>query len=66
MNLNWRSPEEQDRRRALLDDLLRQAVEESGRPGLSARQLEDSLREVYPEFVRARKLQERQRLSRLR
>ena len=60
------SPDEQARRRAFLDDLLRQAVEEAGRSGLSARQLEASLREVYPDFVRARKLEERQRLSRLR
>ena len=60
------APEEQSRLRAELEALLKQAVAGAGAVGLTARQLEDSMRDVYREFVRARKREERERLSRLR
>jgi hypothetical protein len=59
-------PEEQAQLRARLDGLLQQALTESGRAGLTVRQLEDSLRDVYREYVRAMRRAERERLSRLR
>ncbi len=53
-------------RRAALEELLRQAVAESAVRGVTVQRLEDSLRDVYREFVRAKRIEERERLSRLR
>ncbi|MBI3191057.1 MAG: hypothetical protein HYZ36_00205, partial [Pedosphaera parvula] len=58
--------DEQAARRAALEELLRQAVAESAVGGVTVQRLEDSLRDAYREFARAKRIEERQRLSRLR
>lgn len=60
------APEDQARLRVELDRLLANALAEGTVSGTTARQLEDSLRDVYREFVRARRREERERLSRIR
>lgn len=60
------APEDQSRLRAELDRLLANALAEGMVSGTTVRQLEDSLRDVYREFVRARRREERERLSRIR
>ena len=60
------APEEQARLRTRLDELLKQALSDSGRVSLTPNQLEDSLRDVYREYVRGKRREERERLSRLR
>lgn len=60
------APEDQARMRLELDRLLTAALAEGTVRGTTVRQLEDSLRDVYREFVRARRREERERLSRIR
>jgi hypothetical protein len=60
------APDEQARLRAELDSLLQEAVAASADAALTMRQLEDSMRDVYREFVRVRRREERDRLSRIR
>ena len=59
-------PEEQAKYRAVLVELLKAAIAAQQRTDLTPGRLEGSLRDVYRDCVRARKLEERQRLSRLR
>ena len=60
------APEDQARLRAELDSLLADALAGGTVSGTTVRQLEDSLRDVYREFIRARRREERERLSRIR
>lgn len=59
-------PEHQARLRADLERLLQEALDDSRTTGVTIRQLEDSLRDVYRDFVRAKRRADRERLSRLR
>jgi len=60
------APEEQAKLRAELEELLKNVVTGSRSSGLTVRQLEDSLRDVYREFVRVKRREEREKLSRIR
>jgi len=60
------APEEQVELRAQLEVLLKQALSEANISSMTVRQLEDSLRDVYREFVRVKRRAERERLSRIR
>ena len=60
------APEEQMRLRAELEKLLNEALAGGTGTGTTVRQLEDSLRDVYREFVRAKRRAEREKLSRIR
>ena len=52
--------------RQRFDLLIEQALSKAGRPDLTRAMLEESLREPYREFRRAKIQEERARLSRLR
>ena len=52
--------------RRRFDELLNQALAKASRPGASREMLEESLREPYREFRRAKIREDRAKLSRLR
>jgi hypothetical protein len=52
--------------RQRFDELVKQVLAKSSRPGVSRERLEESLLEPYREFRRAKIHEERARLSRLR
>lgn len=60
------APDEQARLRAELEKLLDESLAGGTGTGTTVRQLEDSLRDVYREFVRAKRREEREKLSRIR
>jgi hypothetical protein len=60
------APEDQARMRTELEILLNEALAAGTGTGTTMRQLEDSLRDVYREFVRAKRREEREKLSRIR
>ena len=60
------APEDQARLRAELEKLLHDALGGGAGTGTTIRQLEDSLRDVYREFVRVKRREEREKLSRIR
>ena len=59
-------PEDQARLRSELETLLNEALAGGTGTGTTTRQLEDSLRDVYREFVRAKRREERAKISRIR
>lgn len=60
------APDEQARLRAELEKLLDESLAGGTGAGTTVRQLEDSLRDVYREFVRVKRREEREKLSRIR
>ena len=60
------APEEQARLRNVLEQLLNEALAGGTGTGITIRQLEDSLRDVYREFIRVKRREEREKLSRIR
>ena len=60
------APEDQARLRSELETLLNEALAGRTGTGMTSRQLEDSLRDVYREFSRARRREERAKISRNR
>ncbi|MEK7676468.1 MAG: hypothetical protein AAB676_11620 [Verrucomicrobiota bacterium] len=60
------APAEQAVHKRRLDELLDAAVAKAGMKGVSRRDLMMALREQYGEFAKARHIEQRQRLSRLR
>ena len=58
--------DERDLFLARFHDLLDRAIAKARVPGLTRSQFEESLREPYREFRRAKALEQRARLSRLR
>lgn len=66
LHFEYAAPEDQVRLRAELDRMLADALAEGTVSGTTVRQLEDSLRDVYREFVRSKRRDERERFSRIR
>ena len=65
-DLDTCSPKEQTEHKVKLEQLLDGAIANSGMRGVSRRDLMSALRDEYREFARARYLDERRRLSRLK
>ncbi|GDY18716.1 hypothetical protein LBMAG56_00610 [Verrucomicrobiota bacterium] len=60
------APGDQARLRSELETLLNEVLAERTGTGMTSRRLEDSLRDVYREFTRAKRREERAKLSRIR
>ena len=60
------APAEHSARSARLDDLLDAAIVSAGMKNVSRRDIMMALRDQYREFARAKHIEQRQRLSRLR
>ena len=65
-NLDYCATDQRDVYLSRFHTLLDQAIAKSSVPGLTRLQVEELLREPYREFRRAKLIEERARLSRLR